>query len=532
MTIELKPSYDVVISGAGPCGATIANLLGMQNVSTLLIDKESDVIDIPRAVGMCDEGSRILASTGVFKHAPIDFVEVSRTNFTNAKRDPVFHFDMEKRINSNAMQRTFYQPQLENSIRKAFERFSCVDFSPSSELTYFVDNGDSVDLTIQRNTSTENISCKYLIGCDGASSPIRKQLNIGFSGKTYRQDWLIIDIEKNPLDNDEIDFSIDPNRPGITLPLPHNKRRWEFVVKKDDNVDNLFSKETLSRLLAHWGDIDDMVLERKAIYSFHARTATRYTQGNVFLAGDAAHITPPFAGQGMMAGLRDAQNLSWKLAGVIHQTLDKSVLDSYDAERVPQSKQIIKFAQMIGKLILPQSRLSVWLRDAAITLMTATGIYSKSSGMKMDKIPNHINGSLLKNFWISKTKGTGTWFPQYMLSYQGQTRPSDEWMHDTFYIASWNHNGADKISTTTQHRWSRLDGQFISIYEHDSGKNLVDINHEYGEVFGTNDTLVIRPDKMIVINCKSSDLESQLNVYLNRICIDKSSSYKRTVAKT
>jgi 3-(3-hydroxy-phenyl)propionate hydroxylase len=530
MTTELKPSYDVVISGAGPCGATIANMLGMQGVSTLLIDKEPDIIDIPRAVGMCDEGSRILASAGVFKHAPVDFVEVSRTNFTNAKREPVFHFDMKKKINSNAMQRTFYQPQLENSIRKAFKRFSCVDFFPSSELTHFTDNGDSVDLTIQRNTSTENISCKYLVGCDGASSPVRKQLGIGFSGKTYRQDWLIIDIEKNPLDNDEIDFSIDPRRPGITLPLPHHKRRWEFVVKKHDDIDKLFSNETLSNLLAHWGDIDDMVLERKAIYSFHARTATNYTQGNVFLAGDAAHITPPFAGQGMMAGLRDAQNLSWKLAGVINQTLDKSVLNSYDAERVPQSKQIIKFAQMIGKLILPQSRLSVWLRDGAIALMTATGIYRKSSGLNMDKIPNHINGSLLRNFWISKTKGTGTWFPQYMLSCQGQAKPSDEWMDDSFYIINWNHNGSDEISPATQKRWSNLDGRFINIYEHDSGKNLVDINHEYQEVFGKGDTLVIRPDKMIVINCKSSELETQLNAYLDKICIEKSAGYKKTAA--
>ena len=513
-----RPHYDVVISGCGPCGATLANLLGMRGVSTLIIDKEDEVLNIPRAVGMCDEGSRILNSAEILEYAPVDFVDITRTNFANSKRETVFHFDMEKKINGLSMQRTFYQPELESSIRKSFERFNCVHFSPSTELTSFEDSDDEVIVELTQNGEKKTVHSRYLIACDGASSPIRKQLGIGFSGKTYRQDWLIIDIGKNPVESDQIFFSIDPNRPGITLPLPHNKRRWEFVVKENDSVENLFSEETLSKLLSHWGNFEEMELERKAIYTFHARVAAQYTKGNVFLAGDAAHITPPFAGQGMMAGLRDAQNLSWKLAGVINKELHQSVLQSYDAERIKHSRQIIKFAEIIGNIVLPQSRIKAWVRDSFIKLLTLIGFYTEDTGLNMDKIPNHINGGLLRNIWISKTRGTGVWFPQQLLSKDGKSMPSDNWINSSFYVVSWRKDGADTLSADTLRRWSDLGGKFACISDSNGNNQFFDVESEYSKLFRKKDTVVIRPDKMIALKCNARDLDKLLNRYLDTIC--------------
>jgi len=516
-TLELNKQYDVLISGAGPCGATLAIFLGKHGISTLLIDSEDQVLDIPRAVGMCDEGSRILNAAGVFTHQPVDFVDIAATYFTNKAAESVFHFEMDLLINNERMQRTFYQPQLEQSLRASLERFDCVTFSPSTELKHFTDADGKVTVELDQSGVARSVVCRYLVACDGASSVIRKSLGIGFGGKTYQQDWLIIDVGKNPVDSDEIFFSIDPARPGITLPLPLGRRRWEFVVKKDDDVADLCKEESLSKMLSPWGDFKQMELERKAIYSFHARVAQQYTAGNVFLAGDAAHITPPFAGQGMMAGLRDAHNLSWKLAGVIKGQLHGTVLNSYDRERIPHSKQIIVFAQIIGKFVLPQNWLGAAVRDAVIKMATWAGLYSKNTGAKMNKIPNHINGGLLRNFLIRKLKGTGVWFPQYRLASDGVTNACDAWMDESFHIVSWQHSGENSLSDRNAQRWSALGGKFLNIGKDDS-QYLIDESGRYADYFKKYNTLVIRPDKFVVLCCQQDQLDKKLGGYLDRIC--------------
>ncbi|MEM8500469.1 MAG: FAD-dependent monooxygenase [Pseudomonadota bacterium] len=520
MPIPLESHYDVIISGCGPCGASFANFLGLYEVSTLIIDREAEVLNIPRAVGMCDEGSRILESAGVFEHATIDLLAMSRTNFANVQHKVVFHYDMNKRINEQPMQRMFYQPQLERGIRNAFQRFSCIDFSPSTELRAFNDSHDGVIVELDQEGVTKTVRGRFLIACDGASSPVRKQLGIGFSGTTYEQDWLIIDVGKNPLESDEVCFLMDPQRPGVTMPLPLNKRRWEFVVKSDDNIEDLSSDSTIRDLLSHWGNFDDMQLERKAIYTFHARTAERFSKGNVFLAGDAAHITPPFAGQGMMAGLRDAQNLAWKLAGVIDGRLDQKILNSYSAERVEQCKQVIKMAQFIGNIVLPQNTVKVWLRNVFLKLLTVTGLYSEQKGFTVDKIPNHINGRLFRHFWINKTRGTGAWFPQFPLTQGKDTKPSDAWIDSSYHIISW---GSDaELGETTRQRWRDLGGKLFALGSNTQSANnptlLADISGEFEKFFGNKHCVVIRPDKMIVIKCTHAKLESKLNAYLDSVC--------------
>jgi 3-(3-hydroxy-phenyl)propionate hydroxylase len=522
MTIDVKKHYDVVISGAGPCGSTLANLLGQQGVSVLLIDKEADIVNIPRAVGMCDEGYRILNTLDIFDHAPADFIEVSRTNFSNHNAETVFHVDMAKENNNLPVQQTFYQPQLEKCIRESFSRFESLDFSPISELIDFNDNGQQVDITLKVNGIEESISSRFLVGCDGARSPIRKKLGIGFSGKTYLQDWLIIDIGKNPVESDEIFFSIDSKRPGVTLPLPHNKRRWEFVVKEDDDKDVLFSDAFLSELLSPWGDFKDMELERKAIYTFHARSASNYSKGNVFIAGDAAHITPPFAGQGMMAGFRDAQNLSWKLAGVLNKSLHPNLLNSYDTERRNQAKQVIRFAEHVGRIVLPQSRIKAMARDSFIRLMTLTGLYSKDKGADLAKVKNHINGHLISHLFSSKLYGTGTWFPQHTLTKNQITKPSDHWLSNDFHIIGWNHNGLSALSEKNRKKWQIIGGKNISISDTHNGEHFVDTSNEYANLFCDKNTIVIRPDKMMVIKCHRTDLDKYLTEYLDTICPEDS----------
>jgi len=517
MNIELKPHYDVVISGAGPCGSTMANMLGDYGISTLLIDVEADILDIPRAVGMCDEGSRILKTIGLDSKSDVDFLDVAKTNFTDKNMTSVFSIDMDSTINGMRQQRTFYQPQLERGIRALHQRYECLDFSPSTELIDFTDSGDNVDLTICRDGKSEMLSCRFLVGCDGAKSPIRKKLNIGFGGRTYEQRWLIIDIKNNPIDSDEIDFSIDPRRPGITLPLPCGRRRWEFVVKDDDDVDELMSDCSLRQLLSPWGDFKTMGLERKAIYAFHARSATHYSHGNVFLAGDAAHITPPFAGQGMMAGLRDAQNLSWKLAGVIQGAIKPEVLLTYQEERIPHSKQIIRLAQWVGRLVLPQTKAKIVFRDIVIKALTFTGLYSADRGLAFEKVTNHINGPMIKNLVVSHFLKKGFWFPQHNLSHNGEVRPFDYWAKNRFVIVTWDCDAKSLLPETLRDRWSALGGTFLRISLRENQTEFSDISGQYRQFFRRRETVLLRPDKMIAFHCKKEKLNRQLSRYIDSI---------------
>lgn len=513
MNTSIKPFYDVLICGAGPCGVAMANMLGIYGITALLVDREADILMLPRAVGMCDEGSRILDSAGIFAAEQIDMHDISKIFFDNKNSESVFHFDTERTINGYPMQRTFHQPALERSLRHALHRFECITLATSTELIDFDDNGGGISARLSCCGQEQTVAARYLVAADGAASPIRKQLGVEFDGATYSQDWLIIDVANNPLASSDVHFSIDPARPGITLPLPTNRRRWEFVVKEGDTQESLFSDDTLEQLLSPWGDFREMEIERKAIYSFHARTATRYRQGNVFLAGDAAHITPPFAGQGMMAGLRDAHNLSWKMAAVINGQVRADILDSYDTERHPHSRQVINFAQFIGSLVLPQSPLRVWLRDTFMRLATVVGFYSKDVGARMDKIPNHINGSLMRHLFISAIKGTGTWFPQHKLTHHGESQPADAWMEPSFYIVGYRSNPETTLDQATLSRWSALGGRFLMI----SDDAYLDDDNAYAAYFRKHSMAVLRPDRMVTVLCAAANLNKQLNRYLDDI---------------
>jgi 3-(3-hydroxy-phenyl)propionate hydroxylase len=525
MSNTIKSNYDIIIIGAGPCGVTAANILGQKNISTLVIDKEADIVTIPRAVGICEEGSRILDSAGLLEKMGDNFRLINRVNFNKSHDENVFHADTYTPINGHRMLRTFHQPELERNIRGALKSLNSVDLFTSTELISFNDKGDAVEVSLKQNGSVVNTTCRYLLACDGASSKIRQSLNIGFDGNTYPQEWMILDIEKNPLPSSEVIFSINPERPSVTLPGPGNKRRWEFVVKKDDDPKKLFEPENLAKLLAPWGDINDMEISRKAVYTFHARTANNYQKGNVFLLGDSAHITPPFAGQGLMAGLRDCYNLCWKLSAVIHQQLDPKILESYEKERIPQSRQVIKFAQYMGKIILPQNKKIAKLRDTLIGTLGFLGFHSNCKGMPIDKIPNHINGSLIRNKLVSALKKTGIDFPQSILKNKNDhAKLFDQHIKSEFYIIGWNTQPNAVLSQSTLARWHSMNGESLMLSNKSIGSS-VNVNdqlfdqHEYYRTLfkGGERFIVIRPDKIMVLNCNAKQLDKKLNQYMDLV---------------
>lgn len=519
----IAAEYQVAIIGAGPCGAITANFLGRLGIKTLLVDKEASVSPIPRAIGICDEGIRMFGAAGLLQQVKDQVYPIDRMYFNNAAQERVLFADTSVQVNGHQMLSTFYQPQLETDLRKALQGYPNVEFFTETELLTFEDQSDSVNLELRRGGKVFNSQCRFLLACDGASSPIRKALGIQFTGKTYRQDWIVLDAAKSPVAADHAAFTIDPERPSITLPAPGGKRRWEFVVKDGEDGEQLLQREKIDELLKPWGGLEQNQLERKAVYTFHARVAEKFRQGNVFLLGDAAHITPPFAGQGMMAGLRDSQNLCWKIAAVINRQISERYLDTYDAERIPQASQVISYAQRMGNVILPQRRWLAALRNWLIRSLELLNVHSEDKGFPMHKIPDHINGGLLRHFLVNRLFQRGVSLPQHRVCKPGgELTLLDEFIEPKFYLLGWNTDPVQSLSKHNRERWQDFGGKALTLSAGSKAvaatSGLIDRQESYRDLFRSGKRLLlIRPDKMIVVNCRKSKINQCLSDYMEQL---------------
>lgn len=353
---------DVLIVGLGPVGAVIANLLGRYGVRTLAIDKNKELFPAPRAIALDDEALRILQQAGIGER---DFEQIAIPSVR--LRSPLLGefatVNTLGSIDGHPKLVTFYQPELERVLRTRLERYECVQVLLGAKLIAFTELEKSVIATIHIEQAVDlMVRARYVVGADGASSLVRRMIGRKFAGRTYIEDWLIVDAHKCGRTINHVEFICDHRRPGPHMPAPGGRERWEFKLRPEETREEMESDARIAELLAPRNTPQAVTIERKAVYRFHARVADAFSKERVFLAGDAAHVTPPFVGQGLVAGLRDAANLCWKLAWVVKGYAAADILDSYDEERRPHAKAMIRMAQLMGKLVMP--------RNAAVALLT------------------------------------------------------------------------------------------------------------------------------------------------------------------
>jgi 3-(3-hydroxy-phenyl)propionate hydroxylase len=349
---------DVIVAGAGPTGLLLANLLGTMGVKTLILERNAETVREPRAVSIDDESMRAMQAAGVAD----DVERITARGYGSIYRGPsreVFatvkpflrEYGFDKR---NA----FQQPELEALLRGKLARFECVSAHFSAELTDFEQRGDRVVASVRpAGGAPYRVESKYLVACDGGRSGIRKALGVEMHGSTFEEPWLIVDLKHTRNRCFHTEVFCDPARPCITLPGPDGIRRYEFMLHKHEDREAAAEEGFVRRLLSQVGPDGDEELRRVQVYTFHARTADRWRHGRVFLAGDAAHLTPPFAGQGMNSGLRDAHNLAWKLAEALKVRDAERLLDSYESERKPHAWSMIMLALRMGQVMTPTSHL-------------------------------------------------------------------------------------------------------------------------------------------------------------------------------
>lgn len=360
---------DVIVVGLGPVGAALAALLGRHGIRVLAIDKATEIFTKPRAIALDNEALRILQLVGL-RDGELSTVAIPQVQYHSPLFGRFARLGTAGIIDGHPMLVTFYQPELEQLLRDKIADQPSVDMRLGVSLEEVVDDGNLVHARLKDAEGHEcQARARFLVGSDGANSLVRRLLELEFEGRTFAQDWLIVDALNVPNPVDHVEFICDPRRPTPHMVAPGGRQRWEFMLHPGEDAQAMERPESVRRLLAPWCDIDHIRIERTAVYRFHAREARSFSKGRCFLAGDAAHVTPPFAGQGLVAGLRDVANLAWKLAWVVRGQADARILDSYDAERRPHAKKIIRLARFLGALVMPRNRAVAFALHGVIRAM-------------------------------------------------------------------------------------------------------------------------------------------------------------------
>jgi 3-(3-hydroxy-phenyl)propionate hydroxylase len=351
--------FDVAVIGYGPVGATLVNLLGMTGLKVVVLERESIAYHLPRAVSFDDEVMRVFQMIGLAASILPETHVVVGTRFIDAQGRLLIEWPRHSQdggLGWNGNYR-FHQPTLERILREGVTRFRNVSVRTLAEACAIDERDD--DATVHFNNlatgRTQQVRARYVVGCDGARSLVRHLIGTQIEDLGLRERWLVIDTilkrEKPELGDWTLQYC-NPARPATYVRGIGQRRRWEIMQVPSDDAETFASTENIWRLLRPWITPQETTIERAVPYVFHALLARQWRRGRLLLAGDSAHQTPPFLGQGMCAGIRDAANLAWKLADVVRGRAPETLLDSYGAERAPHVREYIELAVRLGGLIM------------------------------------------------------------------------------------------------------------------------------------------------------------------------------------
>ena len=374
--------FEVAIVGCGPVGALAANLVAATGLSTLVIDREPGPATLPRACHLDHEMMRLFQSVGLAVELREGMNETQGHLHVGADHGVIRYMGTAGRPKPYgwANDYFFYQPELEATLRAGIACFPHAELRVDATLEAMEQDGSGVTLQLRAGETVSQVRARYAIGCDGARSTVRKLLNIELDDLDFEEPWLVIDAEVDgpvrfpdlwgvPDGADLQSLSVmlcDPARPATVVPGRGTMRRWEFMLLPGEDDAQMMRPERVAALLAPYLTDIPHRLVRATTYRFHGLVAREWQRGRVFLAGDAAHQTPPFFGQGMCHGMRDAANLAWKLAAVMRGHADAALLATYQPERDPHVRSVIEAAVAAGRYICELDPAKAMARDAVM----------------------------------------------------------------------------------------------------------------------------------------------------------------------
>ena len=462
------PLYDVIIVGAGPTGATAGNLLGQCGLSVLVVERHAATVSEPRAVVIDDEAMRTFQAVGLDEavrrcvrvgNATRYFSKIGARHCFAEVNPQGNEFGFPKRLR-------FHQPDLERILHQGLRRFPRVEVLFDTACESFDAQEDGVSVRL-RGTHGKAFTARsrYLLACDGGSSTIRQSLGIALTGETYEEPWLVLDLVDDPFDPDDTLIICDPRRPAVSVPGPGRRRRFEFLIKHGEDRQSFLRPEVIERLLAPYGygAAHPAKIERKTIYVFHARSAVSWRRGRVLLAGDAAHLMPPFMGQGMNSCIRDAHNVCWKLEQVVRGLAGERMLDTYETERRPHVEAMINISVTVAELAMTTSRVKAALRDLAFRAARAIPAARRYLNGQMFKPRPQYAAGLFIAPSDNAPAPVAKMLPQPQVTWKGEVQPLDKVLGSGFALLGL---GTEEIPRASDHLlWRQLQPTRLELSE-------------------------------------------------------------------
>lgn len=493
-------NYDVLIIGYGIAGKMAANLLGQKGWNVGVIDPYENPYGLPRAVKYNDEVMRNLQAimpdedvNAISERVPDHYTWV------NAKRETLLEIDWSQEgIMGWPADALFNHAELEAGMDKARETLPNVDTRLGFKVVYLDEQEDKVTVYARKSNAIGEVvpggemiqaSAKYIIGADGANSFVRAHMDTSTRDMGFSSSFYVVDvIPKVEMDFNPKNLQIcDPKRPATLAMAGPGRRRWEFMLMPGESKEDFRDEQVAWNFLRDW-DVtpENAIIERHVVYTFNAKWVDNWRKGRLMIIGDAAHLTPPFLGQGLSSAIRDAANLSWKMDLVLRGVADEALLDTMTEERKPHMAALIEAAVHLGKIITVADEERARKRDEALL----SGNYPP-----LPALPDLDYGILYKH---GENALAGTLGLQAKVEYQGTTDLFDNVVGNGWTVIGLNDSPKDYLSDNQKAFLELIDAKCVSVVDPnaDSKDSLVDVEGKYAAYFKEHgiEALVVRPD--------------------------------------
>jgi len=537
---------DVIIAGLGPTGLVLAHLLGRRGHRVVVLEREPTFYGNARAVYTDDECMRVFQSMGVAQELQSKMLLETPCQWVAADGRVMGQYVPTKRPFGWPVVNFFYQPYLETTLTERLSQYPNVSVLRGRELVSFVQDDDGVTVTHQatrdRLPRAASLRGRYLIGADGGRSVVRTLLGIEMTGRNFPEPWLVVDLKAkdarqagsaNGLHHlPYFNFYCDPECPAVSCPQPDGHHRFEFRLMPGQTKEQMEAPETVRHYLSKYLEPERFEVKRRLVYTFNALVAKRWRDRRVFLAGDAAHMTPQFMGQGMSSGVRDAYNLAWKLDAVMRGAAADALLDTYQSERRAHAKSMIDISVLMKDMVSACTPLRAALRDAIAALIRVTPplrTWIQEGGFKPS--PTYAPGF----FGLQRRRRRaleGRLVPQPEVRREGGRRALlDEVLGEGFALLGLGVDPRASLSSSSRAWLDGLGASYVTLFSYgqrpqgrlakgrSASEGLAEVEDVEGEMlrwfrgagFARNAVGVIRPDKFLFGLADASRLDDVID---------------------
>ncbi|HLH22649.1 MAG TPA: bifunctional 3-(3-hydroxy-phenyl)propionate/3-hydroxycinnamic acid hydroxylase [Chloroflexota bacterium] len=525
---ECAGERPVVVVGSGPTGLIAANLLGHAGVRTIVVERNPTTSDQPKAISLDDETLRTLQRAGVAQVLYPIILPGTGTRYFGADgrllayaRSPI-----PGRLGHPAKS-PFQQPDLEQVLCATLAHFPCVSIHFETALVDLRQHADGVTVTVEEATGARRtVEAAYVLGCDGGRSTVRRLLGVEMIGSSHKEPWLVMDTIHDPHDQRYGMHFADPRRPHVIIPGRDGHCRYEFLMHPGEyGAGDVVPFAFMQRLVAPYRALAPGDVIRYTVYTFHALVAQRWQVGRVFLLGDAAHMMPPFAGQGMNSGARDADNLAWKIVEVMRGGVGPELLSTYEAERRPHAEAMVKLSQRLGAIVMTTSRPRALARDFVVRTLAKTKAGREYfERMRFRPRPHYHTGFVWPRARKRQPPLVGQMLPQPLVFTSAEERvPLDEVLGPGFALVGVDTDAAT-LDRLTDPFWEQVGARRLAIALDDRAPHparypiVTDVGGPLPQELGAyaGQVLLVRPDRYVAAVFRPEQ-ERQVAAALRRI---------------